>query len=98
MVERRQLGLVLLPRDRVGRLMDEHNPSGFNIRPIDPAALTEREVTIAKEAARIAVKEITDGFYRDVGKNVVSKALIWIGMLAVGFAVGRGWIRMPLGG
>lgn len=57
--------------------------------------LTEREMLIAREAARMAVKEITDGFYRDVGKTLVSKVLIWLGVAAVGFAAGRGWIKLP---
>lgn len=57
--------------------------------------LTPREVFIAKEAARMAVEEITEGFYRDVGKTVVSKVLIWIGVAAVAFAAGKGWIKLP---
>lgn len=67
-------------------------------KPPEPAradGLTPREMMIAKEAARIAVKEITDGFYRDVGKNVISKALIWIGMAIAGYAVGKGYVRLP---
>lgn len=56
--------------------------------------LTERETLIAREAARMAVKEITDGFYRDVGKTLVSKVLIWLGVAAVGFAAGRGWLKV----
>jgi hypothetical protein len=31
-------------------------------------------------------------FYKKVGKTVVEKALIWIGMLVVGFVIGKGWI------
>jgi hypothetical protein len=60
-----------------------------------PAKLTDREMLIAKEAAKIAVREITDGFYRDVGRTFVSKVLIWIGVAVVAFAVGKGWIRSP---
>lgn len=58
------------------------------------AQLNEREMLIAREAARMAVKEITDGFYRDVGKTLVSKVLIWIGVAAVAFAAGRGWLKV----
>jgi hypothetical protein len=54
--------------------------------------LSEREMAVAREAARLAVKELTDGFYRDVGKTVVSKILIWIGIAFVAFAAGKGWI------
>ncbi len=61
----------------------------------DPEKLTEREILIAKEAAKIAVKEITDGFYRDLGKSFVSKLLIWVGLAVVAFAAGRGWLKLP---
>lgn len=59
------------------------------------AKLSEREMLIAREAARMAVKDITDGFYRDVGKTLVSKVLIWLGVAAVAFAAGRGWLKLP---
>ena len=54
--------------------------------------LTDRERLIAKEAARLALEELSGEFYKKVGKTVVEKALIWIGMLAVGFVIGKGWI------
>lgn len=57
--------------------------------------LTERELLIAKRAARIAVEELNNEFYRQVGRTVVGRVLIWIGMLAVAgitYAIGRGWI------
>ena len=54
--------------------------------------LTEREKLIAKEAARLAIDELTDEFYKKVGKTIVEKALIWIGALVVGFVLGKGWI------
>ena len=54
--------------------------------------LTERERLIAKEAAKLALEELSGEFYKKVGKTVVEKALIWIGMLAVGFVIGKGWI------
>ena len=49
-------------------------------------------MAIAREAARIAVKELSDEFYKQVGKTVVTKILIWIGIAAVAFAAGKGWI------
>lgn len=55
-------------------------------------ALTEREKAIAKEAARIAVQELTDDFYKSVGKTVMTRVLIWIGMFALGVATSKGWI------
>lgn len=59
---------------------------------IAASELTDREMRIAKEAARIAVKEISDEFYKQVGKTVVTKLLIWIGIATVAFAAGKGWI------
>ena len=54
--------------------------------------LTERERAIAKEAARLAIEEMSSEFYKKIGKTVVEKVLIWAGMLFVGFAVGKGWL------
>jgi hypothetical protein len=59
------------------------------------AVLTDREMLIAKQAAKIAVKEITEGFYAEVGRTVVTRVLIWIGVAAVAFAAGKGWIKFP---
>jgi hypothetical protein len=54
--------------------------------------LTEREKLIAKEAAKLALEELSGEFYKKVGKTVVEKVLIWVGMLVVGFVLGKGWI------
>jgi hypothetical protein len=54
--------------------------------------LTDRERLIAKEAAKLALEELSSEFYKKVGKTVVEKVLIWVGMLFVGFVVGKGWI------
>ena len=57
--------------------------------------LTERELLIAKRAARIAVEELGNEFYQQLGRTVVVRVLTWIGMLAVAgitYAIGRGWI------
>jgi hypothetical protein len=54
--------------------------------------LTERERLIAKEAAKLAIEEMSSEFYKKVGKTVVEKALIWIGLFVVGLVVGKGWI------
>ena len=43
--------------------------------------LTERERAIAQEAARLAIEEMSSAFYKKVGKTVVEKLLIWVGML-----------------
>jgi hypothetical protein len=52
--------------------------------------LTERERLIAKEAAKIAIEEMSSEFYKKIGKTVVEKILIWIGLLVVGFVAGKG--------
>ena len=55
-------------------------------------ALTEREQAIAKAAAKMAIEEMSGEFYKMVGKTIVEKALIWIGLIVVGFVFGKGWI------
>lgn len=54
--------------------------------------LTDREKAIAKEAAKIAVAEMANEFYRQVGKTVVTKMLVLIGIAFVAFAAGKGWL------
>ena len=54
--------------------------------------LTERERAIAKEAAKLAIEERSSEFYKKVGKTIVEKAFIFIGLLAVGFVAGKGWV------
>lgn len=54
--------------------------------------LTEREKLIAKEAAKLALEELSSEFYKRVGKTVVDKILIGLGVLAVGFVLGKGWL------
>jgi len=61
----------------------------------DEIELTEREMAVAKAAARLAVKEITDDFYKGVGRTVVNRLLIVLGAAVVGVAYGKGWIQLP---
>ena len=71
-------------------------PSGA--KPVERCAdmaeveLTDRERLIAKEAAKLALEELSGEFYKKVGKTVVEKVLIWVGMLVVGFVLGKGWL------
>lgn len=51
--------------------------------------LTEREMLIAKKAAELAVQQLSDDFYKQIGKNVVQRWLIWLGLLAAGFVSGK---------
>ena len=55
--------------------------------------LTEREMMIARKAARLAVEEVMNEFYRTVGKSIVQRIFIVIGALAVGWfgAHGASW-------
>lgn len=55
--------------------------------------LTDREKLIAEEAAKLAVRKVTEEFYTTVGKNVINKFFILIGAVAVGFLVGKGWVK-----
>ena len=57
---------------------------------MEPIELTEREKLIAKEAARIAIEELSDEFYKKVGKTFIEKILLLVGALVVGFFVGKG--------
>jgi hypothetical protein len=54
--------------------------------------LTDRERMIAKEAAKLAIEEMSSEFYKKVGKTIVEKIFIFIGLLVVGFVVGKGWV------
>lgn len=59
--------------------------------------ITDRERLIIRVTANLAadeaVERMTNTFYRNVGKFTVNKLLIIIGMVVIGFAVGRGWIK-----
>jgi hypothetical protein len=59
---------------------------------MDEIALTDREEAIARKAAKMAIEEMSGEFYKMVGKTIVEKLLIWIGILVVGFVFGKGWI------
>jgi hypothetical protein len=59
---------------------------------VQDTALTARETAIAKEAAKLAVAELETRFYAQVGKTVITRILVWIGIAAVAFAAGKGWI------
>ena len=55
------------------------------------AQLTEREMMIAKAAAKIAVRELSDDFYKSIGRSVVQRWLVYIGLLSAGWFGGKGW-------
>ncbi len=59
--------------------------------------LTDREMAVARAAAQIAVKEIADEFYKQVGKSLVHKLLVWIGLFALGLGYAKGWITFGPG-
>ena len=62
---------------------------------VDDIQLTDREMAIARKAAQMAVKEMTDEFYKGVGRTVVQRALIVIGPMVVGVGLAKGWIVFP---
>lgn len=59
--------------------------------PLDDE-LSQRELAIAKVAAKLAVAQIQNDFYAEVGRNVITRGLIALGMIVVAFALGKGWI------
>lgn len=61
----------------------------------EESPLTVREIRIARLAAKLAVQELETRFYKQVGKTLVTRILVWIGVLVVGFAAGRGWLQPP---
>ena len=65
---------------------------GHGTAEMSEITLTDREEAIARKAAKMALEELSGEFYKKVGKTVVEKALIWIGLLVVGFVVGKGWV------
>lgn len=58
----------------------------------EPVELSDRERAVAKEAAKLAVGEMAQEFYRQVGKTVVNRFLVVVGIAFVAFAYGKGWI------
>ena len=56
---------------------------------LEQIELTERERLIAKEAAKIAIEELSDEFYKKVGKTIIEKGLIILGAVVVAFLVGK---------
>lgn len=60
----------------------------------DDPQLTAREMLIAKTAAEIAVKTMTDDFYQSVGRTVINRIFIVVGAVFVGFAYGKGWLNL----
>jgi hypothetical protein len=68
------------------------NHLGHGSADMSDIQLTDRERLIAKEAAKLAIEEMSSEFYKKVGKTIVEKALIWIGLFVVGLVIGKGWI------
>jgi voltage-gated potassium channel Kch len=60
--------------------------------PLNDIQLTEREMLVAQKAAKLAVQEVANEFYKQVGRGFMARLFIWVGMGFVGFAVARGWL------
>lgn len=58
-----------------------------------PIELTPREQAVVKEAVKQAVQEVADQLFKQVGKTVVTKFFVLVGVLVVGFLAGKGWIK-----
>jgi hypothetical protein len=56
--------------------------------------LDAREVRIARAAAELAsdltAQKMEDSFYRSIGKTVVTRLFLFVGILGVGIAYGKG--------
>lgn len=66
--------------------------SDSNYTPLTDAQIDK----IAEKAAVRAVAQITDQFYREVGKGVISKFVLIVGVLTVAafvWAKANGWIK-----
>jgi len=61
----------------------------------DSNELTAREKLIAEAAAQIAIANVTDAFYRQVGKTFINRFLILLGACIIGFGLAKGWITLP---
>lgn len=61
--------------------------------------LTDRERLIIQAAANLAadlaVDRMTKNFYEQVGRSFITRGLILLGAVLVGFGVAHGWIKMP---
>jgi hypothetical protein len=51
--------------------------------------LTERELLIAQHAADMAVKKMWEEFYKEGGKTLFKKILPVLGLLTIGFVMGK---------
>ena len=65
--------------------------------PVDLSELTDRELRVAQLAADLAVRKMQDEFYRNVGKAMVTRFFVWVGIIVVAFAAGKGWLILPPG-
>ncbi len=62
---------------------------------MEKVQLTAREEAIAQRAAEIAVEKVAIHFYAQVGRGVLTRLLVWIGMGVVGFLLAKGWVKWP---
>jgi hypothetical protein len=63
---------------------------------VEERRLNDRELLVAKHAADLAVKQMTDNFYKEVGRTFINRFFIIVGAAFVAFAVGRGWISATI--
>lgn len=71
-----------------------------NAIPMDEAdkpliELSDREKLIAQEVAWFVVKQMTDNFYKEVGRSFISRFFIVAGVGIVGYLVAKGYVKVP---
>jgi DNA-binding response OmpR family regulator len=74
--------------------IEELNGLLTNARTAPPVLTDEQIDAIVEKAADKAVEKALNDFYTGVGRGLVSKFLILLGVIFVGFAAGKGWVKL----
>lgn len=78
-------------------MQTEDKRSRFSDDEIEEIA-SRISIKVAEKAAEIAIERMTKDVYAAVGKTVVHKATMIVGVIAtafVFFAASKGWIKLP---
>jgi hypothetical protein len=74
--------------------MTSENPPNDELSPRELAVAEAVAVRVAKETASAVIEELTDSFYKQVGKTFVSRIFIWVGAGLISLGVAKGWITL----
>lgn len=59
---------------------------------------SEREIKLMRKAAELgaeaAIDKVAERFYKQVGKGVVHRLLVWLGAIVVAYLAGKGWLNL----